>query len=77
MIGRPFYGNHVIESSIGGVLTYETNHFSDFAVFIEDALALNDDDDGGFPVCAIVLIVVAVIAVAGGVGGYILLQKKV
>ena len=60
----------------GGVLTYETNHFSDFAVFIEDVPAPNDDDDGGFPVWAIVLIVVAVIAVAGGVGGYILLQKK-
>ena len=55
-----------------GTVTFITDHLSMYSIGYE----VPPDDDGGFPVWAIVLIVVAVIAVAGGIGAYVFLQKK-
>ena len=45
-----------------GAVTFITDHLSMYSIGYE--VSTDDDDDGGFPVWAIVLIVVAVIAVS-------------
>ncbi len=62
---------------VDGKVVFETNHFSTYAIFFEDAPVADDSgsNGGGFPVWAIILIVVAVLA-AAGVGAFFVVKNK-
>jgi hypothetical protein len=59
-----------------GCVVFSTDHFSYWYVDVIPEPPSGGDDEGGFPVWAIILIVVAVIAIAGGVGAYLFVKKK-
>ena len=54
-------------SLVDGNVVFETNHFSTYAVFFEDALSGGSEDNGGgFPIVYVVIGVVAVLVIVGG-----------
>ena len=61
-------------SLVDGNVVFETNHFSTYAVFFEDASSGGSEDNGGgFPIIYVVIGVVAVLAI---VGGAVALKKR-
>jgi hypothetical protein len=58
-----------------GKVVFETNHFSTYALFFEDAPASSGDSNGGgFPIW-IIFVIIAVVAVAG-VGAFFVVKNK-
>lgn len=54
-----------------GTVTFDTNHFSSYAVIFEDS---SSPSGGGFPIWIVVVIVVVIAAV--GVGAFFFIKQK-
>ncbi|MBO7409320.1 MAG: hypothetical protein J6T68_00105, partial [Candidatus Methanomethylophilaceae archaeon] len=59
---------------VNGKVVFETNHFSTYAVFFEDAPSSSGSNGGGFPIW-IVFVIIAVVA-AAGVGAFFVVKNK-
>ena len=61
---------------VDGKVVFETNHFSTYALFFEDAESSgsSDNNGGGFPIWVIFVIIAVVAAV--GVGAFFIIKKK-
>jgi hypothetical protein len=59
---------------VDGKVVFETNHFSTYAVFFENAPSSSGSNGGGFPIW-IVFVIIAVVA-AAGVGAFFVVKNK-
>ena len=61
---------------VDDMVVFETNHFSTYAIFFEDAPEADDSgsNGGGFPIW-IIFVIIAVVA-AAGVGAFFVVKNK-